>query len=111
MSLFFDRETLETIRDIIRETMSGNVAIVLLTDILPGYMAQKDTPSIAIFFFSALMAICIKIWTLISSAIYLSELQIRREKLALIIFTLWSCLFIALAIRYFIMFYDIWTNQ
>lgn len=38
MSLFFDRKTLEAIRDIIRETMLGNVAIVLLINISPDYM-------------------------------------------------------------------------
>lgn len=46
MSLFFDRKTLETIRDIIRETMLGNVAIVLLINISPDYMVQNNSPSI-----------------------------------------------------------------
>lgn len=110
MSLFFDRKTLETIRDIIRETMLGNVAIVLLINISPDYMVQKNSPSI-IMLSVFILIICIELWMLLSVINYLSALQIRRAKLALIIFILWMCLILALTIRYFIMFSDAWSNQ
>ena len=110
MSLFFDRKTLEAIRDIIRETMLGNVAIVLLINISPDYMVQKNCPSI-IMLSVFILIICIELWMLLSVINYLSALQIRRAKLALIIFILWMCLILALTIRYFIMFSDAWSNQ
>ena len=110
MSLFFDRKTLEAIRDIIRETMLGNVAIVLLINISPDYMVQKNCPSI-IMLSVFILIICIELWMLLSVINYLSALQIRRAKLALIIFILWVCLILALTIRYFIMFSDAWSNQ
>ncbi|EMX40537.1 putative membrane protein [Escherichia coli MP020980.2] len=109
MSLFFDRKTLEAIRDIIRETMLGNVAIVLLINISPDYMVQKNSPSIIML--SVFILICIELWMLLSVINYLSALRIRRAKLALIIFILWMCLILALTIRYFIMFSDAWSNQ
>ena len=105
MSLFFDRKTLEAIRDIIRETMLGNVAIVLLINISPDYMVQKNSPSI-IMLSVFILIICIELWMLLSVINYLSALRIRRAKLALIIFILWMCLILALTIRYFIMFSD-----
>ncbi len=111
MSLFFDRKTLEAIRDIIRETMLGNVAIVLLINISPDYMVQKNCPSIITLSVFILIIICIELWMLLSVINYLSALQIRRAKLALIIFILWMCLILALTIRYFIMFSDAWSNQ
>lgn len=110
MSLFFDRKTLEAIRDIIRETMSGNVAIVLLINISPDYMVQKNSPSI-IMLSVFILIICIELWIPLSVINYLSALRIRRAKLALIIFILWMCLILALTIRYFIMFSDAWNNQ
>lgn len=88
MSLFFDRKTLETIRDIIRETMLGNVAIVLLINISPDYMVQNNSPSIIMLSVFILITICIELWMLLSVINYLSALQIRRAKLALIIFIL-----------------------
>ncbi len=109
MSLFFDRKTLEAIRDIIRETMLGNVAIVLLINISPDYMVQKNSPSIIML--SVFILICIELWMLLSVINYLPALRIRRAKLALIIFILWMCLILALTIRYFIMFSDAWSNQ
>lgn len=109
MSLFFDRKTLEAIRDIIRETMLGNVAIVLLINISPDYMVQKNSPSIIML--SVFILICIELWMFLSVINYLSALRIRRAKLALIIFILWMCLILALTIRYFIMFSDAWSNQ
>lgn len=110
MSLFFDRKTLEAIRDIIRETMLGNIAIVLLINISPDYMVQKNSPSI-IMLSVFILIICIERWMLLSVINYLSALRIRRAKLALIIFILWMCLILALTIRYFIMFSDAWSNQ
>lgn len=110
MSLFFDRKTLEAIRDIIRETMLGNVAIVLLINISPDYMVQKNSPSI-IMLSVFILIICIELWMLLSVINYLSALRIRRAKLALIIFILWICLILALTIRYFIMFSDAWSHQ
>lgn len=110
MGLFFDKKTLEAIRDIIRETMLGNVAIVLLINISPDYMVQKNCPSI-IMLSVFILIICIKLWTLPSVINCLSALRIRRAKLALIIFILWMCLVLALTIRYFIMFSDAWSNQ
>lgn len=110
MSLFFDRKTLEAIRDIIRETMLGNIAIVLLINISPDYMVQKNSPSI-IMLSVFILIICIELWMLLSVINYLSALRIRRAKLALIIFILWMCLILALTIRYFIMFSDAWSNQ
>lgn len=109
MSLFFDRKTLEAIRDIIRETMLGNVAIVLLINISPDYMVQKNSPSIIML--SVFILICIELWMLLSVINYLPALRIRRAKLALIIFILWMRLILALTIRYFIMFSDAWSNQ
>ena len=111
MSLFFDRKTLEAIRDIIRETMLGNVAIVLLINISPDYMVQNNSPSIIMLSVFILIIICIELWMLLSVINYLSALRIRRAKLALIIFILWMCLILALTIRYFIMFSDAWSNQ
>lgn len=64
MSLFFDRKTLEAIRDIIRETMLGNVAIVLLINISPDYMVQKNSPSIIMLSVFILIIICIELWML-----------------------------------------------
>lgn len=84
MSLFFDRKTLEAIRDIIREIMLGNVAIVLLINISPDYMVQKNCPSI-IMLSVFILIICIELWMLLSVINYLSALQIIRAKLALII--------------------------
>ncbi|EFO3927617.1 hypothetical protein DMN12_19190 [Escherichia coli] len=110
MSLFFDRKTLEAIRDIIREIMLGNVAIVLLINISPGYMVQKNCPSIIMLSVFILIIICIELWILLSVINYLSALQIIRAKLALIISILWMCLIPALTIRYFIMFSDAWSN-
>ncbi|GDH90836.1 hypothetical protein BvCmsKSNP012_02436 [Escherichia coli] len=110
MGLFFDKKTLEAIRDIIRETMLGNVAIVLLINISPDYMVQKNCPSI-IMLSVFILIICIKLWTPPSVINFLSALRIRRAKLALIIFILWMCLVLALTIRYFIMFSDAWSNQ
>lgn len=85
MSLFFDRKTLGAIRDIIREIMLGNVAIVLLINISPDYMVQKNCPSIIILSVFTLIIICIELWMLLSVINYLSALQIIRAKLALII--------------------------
>ncbi len=110
MSLFFDRKTLGAIRDIIREIMLGNVAIVLLINISPDYMVQKNCPSI-IMLSVFILIICIELWMLLSVINYLSALQIIRAKLALIISILWMCLILALTIRYSIMFSDAWSNQ
>lgn len=110
MSLFFDRKTLGAIRDIIREIMLGNVAIVLLINISPDYMVQKNCPSI-IMLSVFILIICIELWILLSVINYLSALQIIRAKLALIISILWMCLILALTIRYSIMFSDAWSNQ
>lgn len=110
MGLFFDKKTLEAIRDIIRETMLGNVAIVLLINISPDHMVQKNCPSI-IMLSVFILIICIKLWIPPSVINCLSALRIRRAKLALIIFILWMCLVLALTIRYFIMFSDAWSNQ
>lgn len=58
---FLTKKTLEAIRDIIRETMLGNVAIVLLINISPDYMVQKNCPSI-IMLSVFILIICIKLW-------------------------------------------------
>lgn len=78
MSLFFDRKTLEAIRDIIRETMLGNVAIVLLINISPDYMVQKNSPSIIMLSVFILIIICIELWMLLSVINYLSALRKTR---------------------------------
>ncbi len=91
--------------------MLGNVAIALLINISPDYMIHKNIPSIVMLSVFILMIICIELWMLLSVINYLPALQIKRAKLALIIFILWLCLFLALAIRYFIMFSDAWSNQ
>ena len=111
MSLFFDRKTLGAIRDIIREIMLGNVAIVLLINISQDYMVQKNCPSIIMLSVFILIIICIELWMPLSVINYLSALQIIRAKLALIISILWMCLILALTIRYSIMFSDAWSNQ
>lgn len=44
MSEPFDRKTLETTRDIIRETMPGNVAVALLISIFPDHTRSENIP-------------------------------------------------------------------
>ncbi|EKA0055206.1 hypothetical protein OJ417_004389 [Salmonella enterica] len=105
MSEPFNRETLETIRDIIRETMPGNVAIALLINISPDYMVHKNIPSfIMLFIFITTIIISIELWIFLSVINYLSKLRLRRATVSFAIFILWLSLFIALTVRYINMF-------
>ncbi|EJE3041752.1 hypothetical protein M4F09_005241 [Salmonella enterica] len=104
MSLFFDRKTPEAIRDIIRETMSGNVAIVLLINILPDYMVHKNIPSFIMLFIFITTIISIELWIFLSVINYLPKLRLRRATVSFAMFILWLLLFIALTVRYINMF-------
>ncbi|ATI93556.1 hypothetical protein H0K13_004504 [Salmonella enterica] len=100
MSEPFNRETLETIRDIIRETMPGNVAIALLINISPDYMVHKNIPSFIMLFIFITTIISIGLWMFLSVINYLSKLRLRRATVSFAIFILWLSLFIALTVRY-----------
>ncbi|EBY6848859.1 hypothetical protein D5952_21595 [Salmonella enterica subsp. enterica] len=89
----FDRETLETTRDIIRETMPENVAVALLISIFPDYMRSENIPSVTVLFIFTLTIICIERWISFSVINYLSALRFKRKKTSFIIFTLWLFLF------------------
>ncbi|EAS8533948.1 hypothetical protein EHZ41_21730 [Salmonella enterica] len=104
MSEPFNRETLETIRDIIRETMLGNVAIALLINISPDYMVHKNIPSFIMLFIFITTIISIELWMFLSVINYLSKLRLRRATVSFAIFILWLSLFIALTVRYINMF-------
>lgn len=111
MNLFFDKKALEIIRDIIRETMLGNVAIALLISISSSYMTTRDISSLVSLSVFILTTICIELWVIISIINYLGLLQKIRKKLSIFILTLWMCLFFTLTSRYFVMLSDAWTNQ
>lgn len=66
MNLFFDKKALEIIRDIIRETMLGNVAIALLISISSSYMTTRDISSLVSLSVFILTIICIELWVIIS---------------------------------------------
>ncbi|EAR0283705.1 hypothetical protein YS65_003319 [Salmonella enterica subsp. enterica] len=100
MSEPFNRETLETIRDIIRETMPGNVAIALLINISPDYMVHKNIPSFIMLFIFITTIISIELWMFLSVINHLSKLRLRRATVSFAIFILWLSLFIALTVRY-----------
>ncbi|ECG8158343.1 hypothetical protein FNA12_20550 [Salmonella enterica] len=100
MSEPFNRETLETIRDIIRETMPGNVAIALLINISPDYMVHKNIPFFIMLFIFITTIISIGLWMFLSVINYLSKLRLRRATVSFAIFILWLSLFIALTVRY-----------
>lgn len=61
MNLFFDKKALEIIRDIIRETMLGNVAIALLISISSSYMTTRDISSLVSLSVFILTIICIEL--------------------------------------------------
>ncbi len=111
MNLFFDKKALEIIRDIIRETMLGNVAIALLINISSSYMTTRDISSLVSLSVFILTIICIELWVIVSTINYLGLLQKIRKKLSIFILTLWMCLFFTLTSRYFVMLSDAWTNQ
>ncbi|EDV4563382.1 hypothetical protein HX41_004691 [Salmonella enterica subsp. enterica] len=109
MSEPFDRETPETIRDIIRETMLGNVAVALLISIFPDYTRSESIPSVTILFIFTLTIICIELWMFLSVINYLSALRFKRKKTSFIIFTLWLFLFLALTVRYITLYSSVWS--